>query len=138
VVAWRDHWYFVDAAVSTIEDEVEWSATIRGVVEPACGMRVNKSGAATGVTEGIVSDDHHVERVRFGFLSVDVPNQLRIRPTSRFERFAQDGDSGSVICDDDGRALGLLWGSDDAGEGVACPMGPVLQELNVDFGREDA
>jgi hypothetical protein len=94
---------------------------------------VSKVGPGTGATDGVLLDDRHVERVRFGFVEMPVPNQLLIRSKRQGSHFASHGDSGALVCDDQGRAVGLLWGADGAGRGVACPIGPVLDQLNVTF-----
>jgi hypothetical protein len=139
VISWQGHWYYVDAAVAALEPGVEWScASPRAAAEPRKGGRVHKTGPATGRTEGCIIDDHHVERIRLGFAKIDVPNQLRIQPTGDHRRFAADGDSGAVVCDEDGRAVGLVWGADETGRAVACPIGAVLEAMLATFAMEES
>jgi hypothetical protein len=133
IVAWREGWYYIDAAVAGLESGVEWVATAPGVASAEKGMTVRKAGAATGSTCGWIFDEHHVERIRFGSFELEVPNQLRIQPFSPNLRFAAEGDSGALVCDEKGRAVALLWGVDDWGQGIACPIGPVMQELEIEF-----
>lgn len=135
VVPWGRNWYYIDAAVAAIEPGVEWQASVSDVAILAIGARVGKLGARGTYTPGVIVDDRHVERVLFGFFEMAVPNQLLIRPTTE-SRFAAEGDSGALVCDDERRAVGLLWGVTAAGFGVACPIGPILDQLNIRFGEE--
>jgi hypothetical protein len=132
VVRWRDHWHYIDAAVAALDEDVEWTCpTEAGVGQAAEGLRVYKVGAGTGMTRGVIVDQRHVERVRVGALEVDVPNQVLIRPLPAHARFCGEGDSGALVRDEDGRVVGLHWGANAAGEGVACAIEPVLDELGV-------
>jgi hypothetical protein len=130
-VKWRDHWYFIDAAVAVLDADVEWQQETRtDVAKAATGATVNKIGAATGTTHGIVVDAQHVDRVTLPKREIGAPNQLLVRALGGQVRFSADGDSGALVRDGEDRAVGLLWGAKGS-EGVACPIGPVLDQLAV-------
>lgn len=133
IVPWREHWYYIDAAVATIRQDVEWEATCAATSLAKEGARVQKEGASSGLTRGVVTDACHLETVRFGRLQVQVPNQIRLNPAPEGGPFAADGDSGALVREEDGAVIGLLWGADATGVGVACPIGPVLDSLDVRF-----
>lgn len=138
VVRFRDEWFYIDAAVASLDDDVEWEAPLSHVTTPVAGMRVRKVGPATGCTEGVVIDACHIDRVLVGYHELAVPNQIRIRPLPAYPRFAGGGDSGALVFDTDGGAVGMLWGADGNGLGVASPIGPVLAELKVSVERGTA
>ena len=39
--------------------------------------------------------------------------------------------SGSLIVNGTGEAVGLLWGANTRGDGVASPIGPVLHSMSI-------
>jgi len=133
IVHWREHWYYIDAAVAALENDVDFEPSVIRAKSATTGTRVSKVGPATGATVGIIADTNHVDSVRFGLVTGAVPNQILIRPHAPHECFAARGDSGALVCDDSGCAIGLLWGTDGWGRGVACPIGPVLDQLSIDF-----
>jgi hypothetical protein len=101
-------------------------------VQPGCLVR--KTGAATGTTMGEVVDVKYGVTARRGagaFL-----RQLLIRPAEEHAVFSSEGDSGALVTDARGRAVGLLWGSTSRGEGVASHIGPVLQALNISMSSQ--
>lgn len=138
IVQWRDHWFYLDAAVIQLDSDVEWTPSVTGVSPAVVGMRVSKHGAATGFTEGVVIETTHVDRVNLGGLSLEVPNQVLVRPLPAYGRFAARGDSGALVCNEAGHAVSMLWGADDSGRGVSSPIGPVLDHLGVTFDLEAA
>jgi hypothetical protein len=133
IVRWRDEYFYVDAAVARIEPDVEFERTRSNTAAPAKGMFVKKFGPGTGMTEGVIASAQHVDHVKFGPFALDVPNQLRICPIKPSSRFAGDGDSGSLVWDQAGRVVGLLWGADGSGQGIASPIGPISEELGIMF-----
>jgi hypothetical protein len=61
-------------------------------------------------------------------------NQLLIRPLTESRgpsSFCEKGDSGAIVEDEAGRPIGLLWGRNHRGEGLAAPIGPVLEALDI-------
>lgn len=96
-------------------------------VEPGC--LVKKTGAATGATAGEVVDVKYSTTATSGVHPC--LRQLLIRPKEGCPVFAAEGDSGALVTDSHSRAVGLLWGSTSRGEGIACPIAPVLHALNI-------
>lgn len=132
LVRWRDRWHFIDAAVVAIDDDVEVQGEAQvGISEAAVGMHVYKHGAATGTTRGVIVTERFADSVPLGRHAVQAPNQLLIRCATGDRGFSTVGDSGSLVRDQDGRAVGLLWGAKADGDGVACPIGPVLEEMQI-------
>jgi hypothetical protein len=141
--------YFVDAAVAALDPlrAAESSAAPGRPAAATLGQLVIKHGAATGRTIGRIVDICYPDRWFAHELSLDAPNQLLIAPADAPPRdatrapsqaasdpppvFCQTGDSGSVVRDDTDAVVGLLWGSNARGEGVACHIGPVLHALRI-------
>ena len=114
--------HYIDCAVSSYLIAPE-DSFLSGHDTPRVGDLVTKTGAATGITAGIIVD------VNYSKPSVG-PNQILIKPVDN-RAFAAEGDSGSLIVSDSKKALGLLWGVNTSGEGVACPIAPVLYAMNI-------
>ncbi|MCP3994237.1 MAG: hypothetical protein GY722_04105 [bacterium] len=95
------------------------------------GDRVSKVGAVTGSTEGIVVDTDYSDTVRVEGRRHTTPGQILVRPVVPGGMFSTDGDSGAVLRDVDGAVVGLLWGVDARGFGLACPIAPVLWILHL-------
>jgi hypothetical protein len=95
------------------------------------GSLVTKTGAATGTTSGIIVDVNYSNTVCAGGPLTATPKQLLVRPTNGHPVFSAEGDSGALILDESNRAVGLLWGTNTRGEGVACAVAPVLYAMNI-------
>ena len=139
---------FVDCALATLGDPASWSASLKrqlaalpvleGACDPAIGGVVIKEGAATGLTTGRVVDIAYPDRPFIDGRQYDAPGQLLVRPLSAAgvladieTNFCAGGDSGAVVFHADGCAVGLLWGANANGEGIACPIRPVLSALGI-------
>jgi len=134
IVRFEGDEYYVDCAVAAIADR--WwtrSATgsITGFATAQTGNRVKKWGSASGLTEGIIADIHYPDEAYIGRKVFDAPNQILIKPLNSASKFSLPGDSGAVVLDEQNRIVGLLWGSNASGEGIACHIGPVIQELGL-------
>lgn len=94
------------------------------------GQRVRKRGRTTAVTEGVVASTDAAITLDFGVgLGVrTLHDQIRIETP----RFADHGDSGAVLLDDDNRVVGLYLGGSPS-RGFANPVEPVLDELDVEL-----
>lgn len=114
---------YVDCAVASWEGEGD--GTIAGYDRACVGDRVTKHGAATGITHGMV--------VRVDYDDVAGKRQLLVRSLDETRPFSAAGDSGALLVNDAGNAVGLLWGATRSGEGVACPIAPVLHAMNIDL-----
>lgn len=102
-------------------------------VPPAPGDRVRKTGWATGTTEGVVVDVAYPDVALVEGRAYPAPRQLLVRPAEGAAGpFSAEGDSGAVLRDEGGRAVGLLWGVNHRGESVACHIGPVLEVLGIE------
>lgn len=141
-VRFRGADYFIDAAIGTRDESVarsdeEHETDSRSTVADAVlGSLVSKTGAATGRTVGTIVDICYPDRWHCDLESAAAPNQLLIQPESdggpeKSEAFSRMGDSGAVIRDEASYVVGLLWGSNARGEGIACHIGPVIQELDI-------
>ncbi|HEX3528391.1 MAG TPA: hypothetical protein VH988_15110 [Thermoanaerobaculia bacterium] len=103
------------------------------------GQMVHKVGRTTGVTRGRVTAiemDNVLIDYDLGTLRFD--QQIEIEGADDVA-FSAGGDSGSVIVDDTGRAVALLFaGGDQGGENgkgltYANPLRPVLEAMKVDL-----
>ncbi len=126
IVHYRGDDYFVDCAVGLLEAPLAGAAApAKHAVPTKPGDRVTKTGAATGATTGIIVDSSYY------CAHEPAPRQLLIRSADPGRPFAEAGDSGALIWNEDGAPIGLLWGTTIAAEGVACPIDPVLHALNI-------
>lgn len=81
-------------------NEIHEVGAIKGKTIAVAGMLVKKRGAATGLTHGIVKD------VAFD------QGQLLIGPVDPYVKFADFGDSGSIVLDENNLVIGLLWAAE--------------------------
>lgn len=126
--------YYVDCAVSSFlfPPAIQHSWSIIAEYDAAQpGDLVTKTGAATGTTVGIVVDVKYADYAWFAGRSYFAPQQLLVRPLNNETPFSAEGDSGTLLVNAKGKAVGLLWGTNSRGEGVACPIIPVLHTLNL-------
>jgi hypothetical protein len=112
----------VDCAVASIDGDVpDWQLE-RPPPRVQPGAIVSLDGGACG---GVA----HVRDLD------GAPGQILVRPMVAGEPFSVEGDSGAVLRDQDGAAVGLVWGATPAGETIASPLGPVLDVLGIDLVR---
>lgn len=139
-VTFNDETYFVDCAVVAIADETLFPVWLKSVLsetwpletagaEP--GMSVFKCGAGTEFTEGTVVDVAYPDHPFIDGRSWSAPGQLLVDSRDPELNFSAPGDSGAALLDGGGRIIGLLWGSTANGQGIACPIEPVLDCLKV-------
>ncbi len=129
----------VDGAVVSIDSGRASSAavaeigTIKGSKAATLGMPVRKRGRTTGLTYGSVDGLSLAVNIDYGDgIGVKtLTDQISIAAdTTKNAMFSDHGDSGSVIVDDNGYVVGLLFAGAGAGT-VANPIASVLSELNV-------
>jgi hypothetical protein len=101
----------------------------------SAGDRVTKIGAATATTHGIVLDTDFADHALVNGRRHETRGQILVRPLRPGETFTANGDSGAVLRNHDGVVVGLLWGADARGYGLACPIAPVLRILHVCLAR---
>jgi hypothetical protein len=139
-VRYRNADFYVDCAISSFAPENlshkmrrkldAISRSVTGADDAKTGDAVIKRGAATGETRGIIVDAAYPDVACFEENSFAAHRQLLIR-TEDGTPFSREGDSGALVTGNGGRALGLLWGTNTRGEGIACPIGPVLYALHI-------
>ncbi len=138
----------VDCAVATIGEKVDFDAyklenigSLNGLGSPIVsdGVKVNKIGRTTGLTQGIVTAfevDNVIVEYDMGLLRFD--NQIEIEGAGS-DPFSRGGDSGSAIVDENLAAVALLFAGGDSGgsngQGLtyANPLQEVLDALGVDL-----
>jgi hypothetical protein len=138
VVRHADHEVFVDCAIGQIGGEVSSrsDAHADGIAAPRAGARVSKVGSATRVTEGIVVDVSYPDVAHCWGRAHQAPGQILVQGLSSEgspPAFSAEGDSGSLLINEENKAIGLLWGVTQRGEGVASPIAAVLQTLEVEL-----
>jgi hypothetical protein len=119
----------VDCAVASLDDEV--TSAPGSLARALPDDRVTKHGAATGITSGIVIDVAYSEPVLLDGRELDAPRQFLIRSATPGRAFSSEGDSGSVVRNESGAIVGLLWGTTAAGDSVACHIAPVFHLLHL-------
>ena len=139
-VTWECETFFVDCAlvelanVSTFPDWLRRAVAGRWPSQtgtPEVGTRVVKYGASTGTTEGILVDVAYPDAPFIGDRAWVAPGQLLIESADFELNFSGPGDSGALLLDHKGRMVGLLWGANTSGQGIASPILPVLSCLGV-------
>jgi hypothetical protein len=132
--------YFVDCALVELADATRFPSWLQTSVSgpwpsvaaaAAPGMRVVKNGVTTGRTEGVLVDVAYPDHPFVGGRWWDAPGQLLVDSLDPELNFSAPGDSGAALLDERGRVVGLLWGSNENGQGIACPIDPVLDSLGV-------
>jgi hypothetical protein len=143
-LTWFHNWeVFVDCAICTYTIGSNLSSlfnttkklsvpTIAGHAEARVGERVYKVGAGTGITKGIVVENRHSDTACIEGNTLFVKGQLLIRSEDG-SPFSGNNDSGAAIINKDNKIVGLLWGTNCWGEGLACPIEPVMSVLNIEF-----
>jgi hypothetical protein len=131
----------VDCATARIEAGIEYEfdfapaiGFITGIrtTNLQCGETVFKVGRSTGRTEGAIScnelDDLKLDYAGLGELAFD--DQIEIKSVDGVP-FSLGGDSGALVLDADGLAVGLLFGGNDCDTSWANPIRTVLDALAV-------
>ncbi|MGD8908580.1 MAG: hypothetical protein PVI92_04470 [Chromatiales bacterium] len=101
---------YVDAAIAEgslemLSREIYWQGVVKDLyVAPKVGDIVQKSGRTTGFTTGRVTNINATVDVNYGSGRV-----ARFRNQIVTERMGSPGDSGSLVCDRDENAVGLLF-----------------------------
>lgn len=129
--------YFVDCAIGSCANKKPpnyfpgETCDINGIAKPQLGERVKKIGARTGLTFGSIVDIAYQDYAYIDGKAFEAPNQLLISPDDKTRRFSSGGDSGSIVLNARNQVIGLLWGSNANGEGIASPIAPVLLALGI-------
>lgn len=96
---------------------------------------VNKYGKVTGSTSGRIDSIGYVATIRYLDGSQHtLYNLIRIKPLSGEKPFSRPGDSGSIVVDTDGQAIGMVVaGTDDHSFSYAVPIATIFNEFNLEF-----
>jgi len=113
---------YVDCAVASLDDDISGWQREQPPPRPQVGAVLSLNGGARGVVTGVRDIQ-------------GAPGQILVRPVLAGEPFSAAGDSGSVLRDQEGAAVGLVWGMTPGGETIASPLGPVLDVLGIDLIR---
>ncbi len=124
---------YMDAAIAEPVDpdavvpEILNLGRVNGVSEAELGMRLLKSGRSSGTTSGSVKAVHAEVTVGMGDGRDAVfTDQVVCTP------FSKPGDSGSLVLNEEGAAVGLLFAGSDRAT-IFSPIGAVLDQLGVTF-----
>ena len=120
----------LDAAVAWLDKGVDYEAKIVGIGDvngsssAVVGSAVRKRGKTTELTSGTVT--------AVGVERTQEPDGPKLTNQIALDLKADEGDSGSVVVDEDGKIVGLLWGGDPAtGESAANDIGQVTFGLTI-------
>ncbi len=131
---------FVDCALVRLADESRFPDWLRrqlardwpaATAKAGPGLLVRKLGSGTGSTEGTLVDVAYPDTPFIGGRSFTATGQLLVDPLNPERNFSAAGDSGSALLDEAGRVIGLIWGTNHSGQGIASPIAPVLDCLGV-------
>ncbi len=132
---------YVDCALFEPYQGIELSSSIleigvpKGVRVAKVEQDVKKSGRTTSVTYGRITDINASIKVSYGSFTATYTDQVIIQGNDG-KSFSSGGDSGSLVMDSDGYAVGLLF----AGSGVitvANKIQNVLKPLGVEIVSSD-
>ncbi len=128
-----------DAAIARLNSGQPYDPTIPGIGRPtydptvACevGMQVQKTGRTTGHTIGFIRDVHFRTKLNYpkpggGTGSVGFSEQVLC------SRYTAPGDSGSLVCDMAGRAVGLHWSGSQSAS-IFTPIKFVFDALRINL-----
>jgi hypothetical protein len=104
----------------------------KGVATPSRGMMVQKSGRTTGHTFGRVRDVNFTALLNYPRPDGAGEAAVRFRDQVLCSRYSDSGDSGALVLDSDGRAVGLHF-CGSVTQSVFHPISFVLDELNIDL-----
>ncbi|WP_418027939.1 hypothetical protein [Paenibacillus sp. JJ1722] len=130
----------IDAAICTIENrqvssEILNIGRVKGKALPVFGTAVRKQGRTTDLTFGSVDGLDRTVTINYGSSIgfVTLKNQISIKPDkNRNPRFSDEGDSGSVIVDEQNQVIGLLFGGTiDGSRTFANHFGEVEEALGI-------
>lgn len=135
----------VDAAIAELQMNVAIQPEVLDGLGKLTGVRpadedleegepVHKIGRSTGLTTGIIKAQRlEPVSVEFEIQSRSFRKVLEIEPSGS-EPFCDRGDSGSLIVDDQHRAIGLLFGKAEQAEtAYANPIHLILEALQIDL-----
>ncbi len=123
----------VDAAIgepidaSLVAPDIIGIGRVTGMVDASIGMQVKKSGRTSGITEGRITAMDAIVEVDYGGKTAIFREQIVSDIRSK------GGDSGSLVVDSRGRAVGLLFAG-GAKTTLINPIGAVAHFLDLVIG----
>jgi hypothetical protein len=137
---------FIDAAIAVVDDSIQLdtgiipgigAVTLTGGEQVLPGQKVRKVGRTSAFTEGEIMvtelDDIAVDYADVGTVVFDDQIEIKGLPN---KPFSTDGDSGSLIVNDQNHAIGLLFAGnpfleDGLGLSFANPLPKVMTALDL-------
>lgn len=141
-VTYQGETHFVDCAVVGLRGRALLPAWLNDALDrlprgapanPRAGLAVKKIGPATGHTQGVIATIEHFDAPYILGRAYQAPRQLLVDSADPSLRFCAQGDSGAALVDEREQIVGLLWGITGSSQGIASPIGPVLDCLAVTF-----
>jgi hypothetical protein len=144
---YRDQVNFVDGAISTVDNSIATNSdllchnrVVTVIRDDISAMfpgneTVYKIGRTTGHRPGSIQDAYLDLVVQYpGLGEFRFDNVLRIECLSG-SPFSQGGDSGSLVFDDSGAAIGMVFAGETVGKRASyvLPIRPTLDALNADL-----
>ena len=96
---------------------------------------VHTVDAAGVTTHGTVLATSYSETVLVAGENTPATRQILVGTRTPGRPFSQPGDSGAILRNEQGAAIGLLWGYSASGDALACPIAPVLWVLDIELAR---
>lgn len=125
----------VDGAIAEITVDsnatIDQIGNVTGTATAVVGDTVRKMGARTGLTTGVVTS------ITYATKDTDKgiywTGQVEVQTNQGKDKFADHGDSGSVIVDANNNVIALLWGIsvDSPYNGCGSPIDKVMSELGI-------
>lgn len=110
---------------------------------PLLKRKVFKIGSNTGMTSGWITSLNLNRNLWYGdrmmfcrhqnLISIDSEDPNNSNDSSSANLFSSPGDSGSLVYDEDGYAVGLLIGGTESGLTYALPIEPILNRLGIEL-----
>jgi hypothetical protein len=138
LVRYGGHEVHLDCASAELDPDI--ARTLDLQPEPAGDMvereqPVQTVGHTTGAVRGTVFESDYQGVARIAGRDFQTRGQILVRPEKPGMAFNAAGDSGAALRTADGKIVGIVWGATPAGEGLACPIAPVLWVLHLELAR---
>ena len=117
-------------AIPTVEvsDEINGIGKLTGMIDPVVGMNIRYNGRTSGLQRGKVT---HINKT----VLLNVGNGKTAIQKNIFyiDAKSANGDSGSLIVNDDNKAIGLLFASNEGGGTSCCLVSVIASKYNISF-----
>ncbi len=117
-----------------LDDNILEIGVVNEMAEAIEGETGRKSGRTTGLTSGEILDVNLTLNIDYGEGPVTLTDCIFIAGP-----FADGGDSGSLLVNSDGRAIGLVFANSESEDktvvgGIACKISNVINNLDISIG----